>query len=62
MEVVTSITPLLTVLVSAVGACLILATGERHRNLRETWTIIAAVIKFALVLSLVPLVLEGKIV
>lgn len=62
MEVVTSIKPLLTVLVSAVGACLILATGERQRNLRETWTIIAAVIKFALVVSLVPMVLEGKIV
>jgi len=62
MEVVTSITPLLTVLVSATGACLILATGERHRNLRETWTIIAAVIKFVLVVSLVPMVLKGTIV
>ncbi|MCG2829616.1 MAG: monovalent cation/H+ antiporter subunit D family protein [Desulfobacteraceae bacterium] len=62
MEVVSSITPLLTVLVSAVGACLILATGERNRNLRESWTIIAAVIKFALVVSMVPLVLEGKVI
>ncbi|MBU4257719.1 monovalent cation/H+ antiporter subunit D family protein [Patescibacteria group bacterium] len=62
MEVVSSITPLLTVLVSAVGACLILATGERNRNLRESWTIIAAVIKFAFVVSMVPLVLEGKII
>lgn len=62
MEVVSSITPLLTVLVSAVGACLILATGDKKRNLRESWTIIAAVIKFALVVSMVPLVLEGKII
>ncbi len=62
MEVVTSITPLLTVLVSAVGGGLILATGERLKNLRETWTIVAAVIKFALVLSLVPIILEGKTV
>jgi len=62
MEVVSSITPLLTVLVSAVGAGLILATGEKNRNLRETWTIIAAVIKFIFVVSMVPLVLEGKII
>lgn len=62
MEVVTSITPLLAVLVSAMGAFLILATGERLRNLRETWTIVAALIKFALVLSLVPLILDGKTV
>lgn len=62
MEVVSSIKPLLTIVVSAVGACLILATGERSRNLRETWTIIAAVIKFALVLSMVPLVVNGTII
>jgi multicomponent Na+:H+ antiporter subunit D len=60
MEAISSIKPLLTVLVSAAGACLILGTGEKNRNLRETWTLIAAVIKFGLVVSMVPLVLEGK--
>lgn len=61
MEVVTSIKPLLAILVSAIAACLILATGEKNRNLRETWTIIAGVIKFSLIVSMVPLVVKGTI-
>lgn len=61
MEVVTSIKPLLAVLVSAIAACLILATGEKNRDVREMWTIIAGVIKFSLVVSMVPLILKGKI-
>jgi multicomponent Na+:H+ antiporter subunit D len=61
MEVVSSIRPLLAIMVSLVAACLILLTGDRSRNLRETWTILASVAKFIIVLSMIPFVLQGKI-
>ena len=62
MEVVSSTRPLLAISVSAVAALLILFTGERRRNLRELWTILASVVKFSLVASMIPLLLEGKII
>src|SRR4030043_2125516 len=62
MEVVTSFRPLLAVLVSLIAGCLILLTGERSRNLRETWTILASVSKFIIVTSMIPIVLQGKVV
>lgn len=62
MEVVSSIRPMLAVSVSALAALLILFTGERRRNLRELWTILASVIKFSLVASMMPTVLAGKII
>ena len=55
-----SVTPLLTVLVSAVGALLIACTGERRANLREFWSVAAGVSMFALVASMVPEVLAGR--
>ena len=54
-----SVTPLLTVLVSAVGALLIACTGERRANLREFWSVAAGVSMFALVASMIPEVLAG---
>jgi multicomponent Na+:H+ antiporter subunit D len=60
MEIMVSIRPLLAVLVTLVGAVLILFTGERHRNVRESWTILASVLKFSIVLSMVPFVLRGR--
>ncbi len=54
-----SVTPLLTVLVSAVGALLIACTGERRANLREFWSVAAGVSMFALIASMVPEVLAG---
>ncbi|UCH01279.1 MAG: monovalent cation/H+ antiporter subunit D family protein [Deltaproteobacteria bacterium] len=53
--------PLLAVLVTLIGALLIVFTGERHRNLREFWTILVSVLKFVIVISMVPFVLEGRI-
>lgn len=52
--------PFYAVLVSLAAVPLILLAGEKARNLREFWTLIAAVIKFGLVLSLVPAALDGK--
>lgn len=58
MDTVTSFRPLLAVLVSLVAAVLIVLSGRRP-NLREAWTFIAALVKFALVLSLVPMVIKS---
>jgi len=62
MEVISSIKPLLAVMVSLTAACLILLTGERARNLRETWTILASVAKFTIVASMIPTILKGNVI
>ncbi|GAB4243681.1 MAG: cation:proton antiporter [Thermoleophilia bacterium] len=51
--------PALTVLVSLVGAVLIVAFGARP-NLREGWTILTSFVKFGLVLAMLPAVLDGR--
>ena len=61
MVTIESIRPLLAVLVTLIGALLIVFTGERHRNLREFWTILVSVLKFVIVISMVPFVLEGRV-
>ena len=61
METITSIKPLLAVLVSLVAVIPIVASGSRP-NLREAWTFLAGFIKFGLVLSMLPLVLGGSII
>jgi multicomponent Na+:H+ antiporter subunit D len=61
-EVVHSIRPALAPLVSLIIAFMILFTGAKHRNVREFWSIMAATSKFAIVMSLMPLVLAGKVV
>ncbi|HXV28368.1 MAG TPA: monovalent cation/H+ antiporter subunit D family protein, partial [bacterium] len=53
--------PLLAVLVSAFAALFILFS-DRHKNLREMWTFIAAGVKFFLLLSLFPWVADGNTV
>jgi multicomponent Na+:H+ antiporter subunit D len=61
MEVISSIKPVLAIMVSLIAACLILLTGDKSRNLRESWTILASVAKFIIVASMIPSVLEGKV-
>ncbi len=60
MQEVYSIKPLLAIIVSITAGILILLTGEKYRNLRETWTIIAAIAKLIIISSLLPLVLAGQ--
>jgi len=60
VDTIISIRPLLAVLVSVMATVLIILAGEKKRNLREFWSIAAGVIKFGLVVSMVPSVLEGK--
>jgi multicomponent Na+:H+ antiporter subunit D len=52
--------PLLAILVSAIAALAIVFTGERNRNLREGWTLLAAFSKFGLIAAMTPGVLAGR--
>lgn len=61
METIISIKPLLAVLVSAVGALFIIAAGKKP-NLREFWSVAAGVLKLMIVASMVPVILDGKII
>lgn len=54
-----SLAPAAAVGVSLLAIVPILASSRRP-NVREAWTLLAAVVKFALVLSLVPAVLDGR--
>src|SRR5680860_540263 len=60
METYTSLVPLLVILVSLTAVPLIVAFGNRP-NIREAWTLRAAVVKFLLVFSLLPAVLDGRV-
>lgn len=62
METLLSLRPLLAMLVSVVGAVLILLSGEKRRNLREFWSVAAGAVMFLIVLSMLPEVLDGKTV
>ncbi len=61
MEVVQSAMPLYAVTVSLIAVVLIGVSGTRP-NLREFWTIAASVLKFSLVASMLPTVLDGKVI
>ncbi len=58
MELTTSIWPLVAVLVS-LAASVPIMLSDKQPNLREFWTLLAAVIKVAIVVSLLPGVLAG---
>jgi multicomponent Na+:H+ antiporter subunit D len=56
---VTSLRPLLAILASLLAVPLIVASASRP-NLRETWSLVAAFTKAAIVLSMLPAVLAGQ--
>lgn len=58
MDTIISFRPFLAVLVSLLAVPLLIASHKRP-NLRELWTFLAAVIKFGLIASMVPVVLHG---
>jgi multicomponent Na+:H+ antiporter subunit D len=51
--------PLWAILASAIAAIAIVFTGEERRNLRESWSLLAALAKFGFVASMVPGALRG---
>ncbi len=57
METITSIKPLLAVLVSLLVTPILVSS--RAPNVREAWTFVAAAAKFLIVLSMVPTILKG---
>lgn len=57
METITSIKPLLAVLVSLLVTPMLVSS--RNPNVREAWTFVAAIIKLAIVASMVPVILQG---
>jgi len=58
--VIPSLRPLLAILASLLAVPLIVASGSRP-NLRETWSVLAAFVKAAIVLSMLPVVLAGDV-
>ena len=61
METIISIKPFLAVLVSLLAVIPIVASGKKP-NLREGWTFLAGIVKFGLVVSMLPYILRGGIV
>ena len=59
MDPIISVRPLLAIAVSFFGTLLIIVSHNRP-NLREFWTLIIALIKFSIICSMVPLVLNGQ--
>lgn len=59
MDVIESARPVYAVLISLLAVILIGVSG-RYPNIREGWTITAALIKFGIVVSMLPTILEGK--
>ncbi len=62
MDVVYSSRPVWALLTSLIGAFFVLFTGEKRRNLREFWTLLASIIKFSIILSMLGYILDGKVV
>ena len=61
IETITSVKPLLAVLASLAAVAPIVLSRTKP-NLRETWTFIAAAVKFYLIASMLPAVLDGKVI
>lgn len=61
METVHSAMPLYAMAVSLIAVVLIGVSG-RQPNLREFWTIAASVLKFSIVASMLPAILDGKVI
>ena len=61
IEIAESLKPMWALACPASAAVLILLSGHRP-NLRESWTLIASLVQFAIVLSMVPIILGGQII
>ncbi|MFC1523525.1 monovalent cation/H+ antiporter subunit D family protein [Thermodesulfobacteriota bacterium] len=61
METITSIKPFLATMVSLAAVVPIVLSGPKP-NLRETWTFVAGIIKFGLIVSMVPIILQGTVI
>ena len=53
MEIVASVKPLAAVLSALIGACMVMLS-RRSPNVRESWSLVAALVMFGIILSMVP--------
>ena len=53
MEIVASLKPLAAVLSALIGACMVMLS-RRYPNIRESWSLAAALVMFGIILSMVP--------
>ncbi len=61
-EVIFSMRPVLAVFVPFICAFLVVASGEKHKNLRDMWSLVASLSVVILVASLMPWAVKGIIV
>ena len=61
-SVIEDVRPFVAFLVPLVAVFGIVWAGEARRNLRELFTLVAGVVQAAVVLSMMPLLLEGDVV
>jgi len=61
IETVESLRPWLAIACPALGAILILLFSKLP-NVRESWTLLASIVQFSIILSLVPMILEGTLI
>jgi len=59
MQTIVSIKPLLAILASLTGVILVLLSGKKP-NLRESWSAVAAVVKFGIIVSMIPAIWAGN--
>ncbi len=62
MATIYSPLPLYAVLTPLVGTVLIMLAGSTRPNLREAWTLLAALAQFSLVYAMLPPVLQGSVI
>ena len=62
VTIVEDIRPLIAFVAPLVGVFGIAWAGEKRKNLRETFTFVVAIIQASAVLSMIPVILSGKIV
>lgn len=53
--------PLLAILCPAIAAIFIVLSGKRP-NIRESWTMFASIMQFLIIISLVPVIIEGDVI
>jgi multicomponent Na+:H+ antiporter subunit D len=61
IETAESLRPWLAISCPALGAILVLLFSKRP-NIRESWTLLATIVQFSLIFSLVPMILEGTVI
>ncbi len=56
-----SVLPVVPALISLIVIPFIIVAGEKRPNLREFWSVLAGVLKFLVILSMLPAIMEGKV-